>query len=421
MGQRANKYAGIKQMPDGSYFARAYHGRKEYSRSFPTQGEAVAWRGRLISDLRDAPNYLEYIRGEWVGHLRAPGGRQLRIASASLHDADAEYKKQQLELEHGLWQDPELKELTLGEFVPDFRIAKKDVRGKSWAGYNSSLRCHLPSLLPLPIREINSRVIRDWLKSLEEAKVGPVAQRQAYRLLRNILSVALIEGKIDANPATGITFSNKRKKKIVPLEVSELKAIADASGKHADMVWFTGMCGMRWGEVTALRIKHVNLLRGKVTVDCAWSTDESGRRVLGPTKSGNSRTFKIPDEFIGMVTERVQNKSPEDLVFPGRFGEPIGYSTFYKSYWKKAVKAANLPKVTFHELRHTCASQLIRIGAPILVVSEIMGHASPKMTLDVYGHLYEGDADRWMDGLGAHMEPVLNAPTEQERNESKSA
>lgn len=403
MSKRINKYAGIKQMPDGNYFARAYINRKEYSRLFPTQASAIDWRSRLIADLKEAPDYLSYQKGNWVGYIETKTGESFEISKTGLQDAVAEYETVKLQVGLGLWVDPETKQLTLGKFIEEFRENKNDLSGKTWAGYNSLIRKHFGPLLDKPLVNFTGKAIRAWVKTMEKEGVGAVARRQAYRLLHNILAVAVSEDKLDVNPATGIRFSNKRTKKIVPLEASQVRTIADHAGKHSDMIWFTGLCGLRWGEVTALQVRHVNLMRGKLTVEVAWSTDENGRRILGPTKTDVPRTFKLPKDVLPLIEKRIIGKNPNDLVFEGRGGQPIGYSDFRKTYWKPAVVAAGLPKVTFHELRHTCASQLIRIGAPILVVSEIMGHASPKMTLDVYGHLYEGQADKWMDTLGEKL------------------
>lgn len=416
MSKRTNKYAGIKQLADGTYFARAYVNRSEYSRSFSTQAAAIDWRSRLVADLKSAPSHISYENGQWVGWLETQSGERFKIASAELRTAIAEFEKAKLQIGLGLWVDPEHKKLTLGDFIDEFREIKKHRSGKTWAGYNSLIRSHFGPLMDKSLVALSGKEIRAWLKAMEKRGVGAVARRQAYRLLHNILGVAVTEDKIDVNPANGVTFSNRRTKKIVPLEAEQVREIAKNGGKHGDMIWFTGMCGLRWGEVTALQVKHVNLMRARLNVEVAWSTDESGKRVLGPPKTGVSRSFKLPNEVIPLIQKRLAEKSPDDLIFEGRNGQPIGYSDFRKSFWKPAVQAAGLPNATFHELRHTCASQLIRIGAPILVVSEIMGHASPKMTLDVYGHLYEGQADKWMDNLGQHLVGEFRAPTEQERN-----
>ena len=50
------------------------------------------------------------------------------------------------------------------------------------------------------------------------------------------------------------------------------------------------------------------------------------------------------------------------------------------------LKAANLPNIRFHDLRHTAASLMLNNGIPALVVSKILGHSSPSITLGIYAH-----------------------------------
>ena len=65
-----------------------------------------------------------------------------------------------------------------------------------------------------------------------------------------------------------------------------------------------------------------------------------------------------------------------------------------------ATEGLGLDGITLHSLRHTCASLLIKVKAPITTVSHILGHASVKMTLDTYGHYYEDDTSEWINNLG---------------------
>jgi len=64
-----------------------------------------------------------------------------------------------------------------------------------------------------------------------------------------------------------------------------------------------------------------------------------------------------------------------------------------------AVANLGLTGITIHSLRHTCASLLIKLKAPITTVSYVLGHASAKMTLDTYGHYYEDDTALWINQL----------------------
>lgn len=80
-------------------------------------------------------------------------------------------------------------------------------------------------------------------------------------------------------------------------------------------------------------------------------------------------------------------KNKLDLVFPNKAGEPINYSNMGQRHFLPALKAANLPRVRFHDLRHTYASLMISQGENIKYIQAQLGHSSPTVTLNVYAHL----------------------------------
>jgi len=76
-----------------------------------------------------------------------------------------------------------------------------------------------------------------------------------------------------------------------------------------------------------------------------------------------------------------------DLVFANEAGEAMNYSNMVNRYYKKALKAAGIPQIRFHDLRHTYASLLLAQGENIKYVQNQLGHSSPTVTLNVYAHL----------------------------------
>ena len=77
-----------------------------------------------------------------------------------------------------------------------------------------------------------------------------------------------------------------------------------------------------------------------------------------------------------------------DLILPNEAGGPMNYSNMVQRYFFPALKGANLPRVRFHDLRHTNASLRLEIGENIKYIQTQLGHSSVKVTLDIYGHLF---------------------------------
>jgi len=89
------------------------------------------------------------------------------------------------------------------------------------------------------------------------------------------------------------------------------------------------------------------------------------------------------------------------LIFSNSIGNPMDPSNLRKDFYR-LTSAAGLPKIKFHSLRHSAASLMLNNGVPLIVVSCILGHAKPSITLDLYGHLYhemQDEAAKVMDEL----------------------
>jgi integrase len=90
-----------------------------------------------------------------------------------------------------------------------------------------------------------------------------------------------------------------------------------------------------------------------------------------------------------------------DLIFPSKNGTPMDPSNLRLDF-TCVLRLASLPKIRFHDLCHTAASLMLNHGIPVIVVSKILGHSRPSITMDIYGHLYnemQDEAAQVMDEL----------------------
>lgn len=87
------------------------------------------------------------------------------------------------------------------------------------------------------------------------------------------------------------------------------------------------------------------------------------------------------------------------LVFPTPLGEPMRRSNFARRVWAPAVEKLGLDGLRFHDLRHTAVALAISKGAHPKALQERMGHSSVTVTLDRYGHLYDGLDGQIADAL----------------------
>lgn len=160
--------------------------------------------------------------------------------------------------------------------------------------------------------------------------------------------------------------------------------------------------GMRWGELIALRPRHINFLRKTVTVEetiveVSRKHSPTGERyVLKPyPKDNEPRTFGVDDDWLAKVALHIQSRdlNRDQLLFTTTAGTPISRNTFRTRVWLPAVKASGIGfNVRMHDLRHAHASWLLGEGSDLKSVMDRLGHAQIQTT-QKYLHP-QPDADR---------------------------
>ena len=272
--------------------------------------------------------------------------------------------------------------------------------------YASQLKHHvLPFLGHLDLREVSTRELQDWVNKLVDLQVGVPTIRSAAGAVRLIFKQAHREGKIVKNPWVTIDIpSGKKSKRARALTEKQLFAVADKCGPFRFLVIFLGHCGLRIGEATALKRKHIDLQRNVIHVVEAWSRTRSGKRILGPTKTDEIREVPIPKRIRAELAELCEKLDSDDYLFVGEKGGPLNSEFFRKKWFAPAATAVGINDAYVHMLRHTCASILIRVLTPITAVSRILGHSSVEVTLNTYAHFYEEDVVKAMDNLSDHFD-----------------
>jgi integrase len=167
--------------------------------------------------------------------------------------------------------------------------------------------------------------------------------------------------------------------------------------------FFLAYTGVRFGEMAALRLGQLDLLRRRARISEAVA-EVGGRMVICTPKTHRSRTVPIPRFLVDELAALVVEKGSQDLVFIGVKGAVFRLSHFRRSVFIPAVEATGLTWLTPHGLRHTAAFLAIASGADVKVVQTMLRHASATMTLDLYGYLYADrlDENRRSDGRGPH-------------------
>jgi integrase len=220
--------------------------------------------------------------------------------------------------------------------------------------------------------------------------------------LRAVLNAAVDADLIDRSPARKVALPRVRPPERKLLTPDELVRLADAvPGRYRALVLVGGVLGLRWGEAIGLRVCDVDFVHRTVTV--AQVVEEiAGQMRLAPGEaktSGSLRTLAAPafliDELACHIKEHRSDAIDDRLalVFVGPKGGVLR-RRFSERTFKPALAEAGLdPSLTFHGLRHVAMSMLVEENVHPRVMQGRAGHASSKLTMELYAHVTDS-ADR---------------------------
>jgi integrase len=305
---------------------------------------------------------------------------------------------------------------TFTELVEVWRQARyASFAPRTSARYDSVLRAHLtPEFGSKRVAAIDRAAVRQYFGRLAQRVAdGEMTGGNVHKIattLSSIMSEAVELGWAQANPcsrARGLP-SSKPTRRAVFLTRDEITSLIDATDpRHQLLIRFAAYTGLRQSELFALRRRHVDELHGRVRVEDAikeWKAGQPREPVFGETKSGKGRTVGLEPALRQQLSDHLAQLpgGPDAIIFTNDAGRPIESVSWMRLYFRPAVKRALAGRhVTFHDLRHSCASMLIASGANALEIKEWMGHASIQTTYDVYGHLFEDNVDDLASRLSA--------------------
>lgn len=340
-------------------------------------------------------------------------------------DADAWIRLAQRRIAKGTFQLPERQAakqpqpvdlLTLREHA-DRWLAHRDLKPRTAREYRGLLDRHiLPVLGDEPVRQIEPETIRAWHAQCSPGKA--TTRAKAYSLLKTIFAQLVDDETIARNPCrikgAGTPKTAKRPQIVTPEQLAEISGAMPEHLRLAPMLGAYG--GMRLGEVLGLKRADVDTA-ARVIVVRRTAVQLPGGPVEGTPKSAaGSRTIALPDAVWPMIEQHLlvhTEPGPDAWLFPARIkpGQPLSTGTFYAD-WYRARKAAGLPTLPFHDLRHSGATWFAQAGATVAEVMRRVGHSTPKMALHYVAALDERDAavaERLPVSLPGNVVPIDRA------------
>lgn len=306
---------------------------------------------------------------------------------------------------------------SLNEFLDRWERdwAANNVGPKSAERYLELLRLHVrPHIGGKAIQSIGVQDLNALYTDLHQ-KLAPRTIKHVHRLLHRVLGHAAKWGVIKRNVVALVDAPKVPVTEAPALQLTEIPTmLAGLRGRLLYPIAVVALgTGMRRGELCGLRWRDVDLDGGSLRVEQSLEQTRGGLRFKAPKSVRSRRSITLSPAVVAELRAhwKAQQEQrlalglgrtpPDGLVFATWEGKPRQPDKLSVEF-STAMNRIGLPHITLHSLRHTHASQLITSGMDILTVSRRLGHGSPAITLNVYGHLLTSQ-DRAADIMQAML------------------
>lgn len=323
---------------------------------------------------------------------------------------------------------------TLGEFSKRWLASiKHDVEASTYDTYTTQTAKHIVGHLgKVPLSKLKTRTLDEWKTKLLDSGLSTTTVRKQYWSLNDMLDLAVTWGLLATNPLQGVTAPVNAETTFhvyTPAEQDALLAAA-APNKCGTGNYHTGRSegrallpivvelgtGLRLSELLALK---------RTDIDCehGWLYVRHGK-----TRSAR-RQLPLAASLSAALSAHLERTKPHrhGLLFPTAAGDPWTASGFKSSWRRVRVRAAQLMVEAatkaedehalhagdgilsgrFHDLRHTYATERLRDGVPLKVVSQLLGHSTIAITADTYQHVMSDMADAASASVERHMSGLV--------------
>jgi integrase len=230
----------------------------------------------------------------------------------------------------------------------------------------------------------------------------PSTVGNVHVIVKQALRDAIRHKHIRSNPLDDVKPPKQQRKEKDVLTADEVRRLLETvrGGRFEGVYVLAATCGLRIGEILALRFEDIDLEQGTIRVERTLYHGECS----APKTLSSRRTLTLPQTALqALVRLSESSNDPTGYLFATSTGKPVDVSNFYRWSWKPALRKAGLPEITPHQLRHGTASLLLNQNVPVPVVSRYLGHANPGVTMKVYAHVIDGTSGLAADGIDAAL------------------
>jgi integrase len=351
----------------------------------------------------------------------------------SRKDAQVELQRILKSLNDGAYIEPT--KITVRDFLKDWlETVRAQISIKTHERYDQAVNlylipafgnCLLTKLTPSVIQQAYNVWETSGRRDRKAGGLSPQTRLHIHRIFKSALKHAFQFQLIVRNPADAIKPPRVAKGTLTTLTVEQSAILLDAvRGKTIYMpVLLALTTGMRRGEILALRWKNVDFEKKTVRVVESIEQSKKGIRFKAP-KTERTRAIILPDYAVEELKAwkdkqaeeflELKLQQNEDSLVCSRFDStPVWPTSVTHEFIKAIKKLPNLPRVRFHDLRHSHATQLLAAGIHPKIAQERLGHSTITTTLDLYSHVTDTMQDEAAEKLDMALRSAIKARTYQ--------
>ena len=338
----------------------------------------------------------------------------------SKRDAQTRLRELLTSLDVGTFVKPS--RLTVAQWLEEWlhAYAEQKCSPKTIDSYRGIVRIHIvPEIGAIGLKELEPRHL-EALYASKKGKVSVRTIRYIHTLMWQALDYAVKKGVLSKNAAALAEPPARDKKEMNVIEPQDIDRFLQVAHKTPYGVMFETLLfsGLRRGEMLALRWKDVDLAHNRAFVSRTMYKLR-GKVIVGPPKTqASQRLIALPDRLVDLLERHRQiqldqcellgrSLKDDDLVFAHSDGTPFDPSVVSHGFGHVATKAG-LKDIRLHDLRHSCATLLLKSHIHPLIVAAQLGHASVRTTLDTYSKILPGLQEEAMKSLDAYKPKQLS-------------
>lgn len=298
---------------------------------------------------------------------------------------------------------------------------EKQLKPRTKEYYANLWKWYLQDKGGIKLKSITPKHIYKMLEDVNGKRMTTECARQGvYKTLRAILSKGVLWGYLSSNPCDRVTPPKYRPKEKEVYDHETLSRmfglLAHEELKYQAVVYFAVLCGLRKQEIVGLKWEDIDFTANCFCVQRAATRIVGMGTIAAETKKQSSiRKIALPSVLSVTLRKYYKEQTENRLKAGGKWRDEGWIFTQWdgaimdidtpSQWWAKFIARNGLPHTTFHCLRHTAATYLIKSGVDVSTVSGILGHAQKSTTLNIYSHVIEDAKEQAIPALESAVVP----------------